>query len=143
MTAIQKTWTKDNQPDEYFHIGHTFSSEKEETDFKSQYSEHIVFSLTYVPSTEMKGDLEVVTLNAFSKDEIINTINENGGILFEYDPEGASGGWPDFMIMIPKDQSTLEDITMKVYQVEERDCFIKSFEFCSIEDAPIVKNILP
>lgn len=143
MTTIEKTWTKDNREDEYFHIGHTFSSEKQESDFKSKYADHIIFALTYVPSTEMKGDLEVVTLNAFSKDEIINIIEENGGVLFEYDPESDSGGWPDFSIMIPKDQSILEDITMKVYQVEERGEFLQDFDFCIIEEAPIVKNVLP
>lgn len=138
-----RTWTKDNKADEFFHIAHSFSSKEQEDAFKTEHGDKIVFPLTYVPMTEMIDGKEVVYLHTYTKDEIIEVINKNGGILFEYNPESDSGGNPEFEIMIPKDQSLLEKITMDVYQVEEREEYVRDCDFCSVEESPLVKDILP
>lgn len=131
---MTKHWIENNQPDEYFHLAHSFSSAKEESDFKNTYGEHIIFPVIIVNSP---CDI------FYSKAEVIQIIEDNGGILFEYIVQSDSGGWPEFSVMIPNDQALLEKITMAIAQYTDRDEYLTHFDFCEVTDSPKIKNILP
>lgn len=135
----EKTWLDEAIEDEYFHIAHGFSSESVVNAFKEEHGQKIVFPIIYAFDTEEDGSL---VDGCYSKSEIISIIEDKGGILFEYEPQGESGGNPEFTVIIPKDQKLLETITLAVYQETNRYEYLKYFDFCEIDSCPIVEKLI-